>query len=73
MPIIHVSLFEGRSVEAKRAFVKAVTDCSVEFLQCKPEGVTIILSEMSTEDYAKGGKLKMDLMAEEGKTRAWGE
>ena len=62
MPIIHVDLIKGRSIEAKRAYVKAVTDCTVEILKCKPEAVTIILSEKSTEDIAQGGKL----MADEG-------
>jgi len=70
MPIIHVDLLEGRPVEAKRAYVKAVTDCTVEFLKCPPEAVTVILSEMSTDNLGLAGRLKLDLMAEEGKTKA---
>ena len=65
MPIIHVDLLEGRSVEVKRAYVKAMTDCTVEILKCSPDAVTIILSDMRTENYAKAGKLKIDALAEE--------
>ena len=60
MPIIHVNLLEGRSVEVKRAYVKALTECSVEVLKCPPEAVTIILSDMRLENYAKAGKLTLD-------------
>jgi 4-oxalocrotonate tautomerase len=67
MPIIHVDLLEGRSVEVKRAYVKAVTNCTVEILKCKPEAVTVILSEMSPENLGQAGKLKLDLTAEEAK------
>ncbi len=66
MPVIHVSILEGRSIEVKRAYVKALTDCSVEHLKCRPENVTIILSDMPFEHYARAGKLKSDEMAEAG-------
>ena len=60
MPIIHVNMLEGKSVETKRAYVKALTDCSVEVLKCPPEAVTVILSDMQLENYAKAGKLRLD-------------
>ena len=64
MPIIHVNMFEGRPIEVKRAYVKALTDCSVEILKCAPESVTVVLSDMSFENYGKAGKLKLDEMKE---------
>ena len=70
MPVIHVSILEGRSVEAKRAYVKALTDCSVEHMGCTPENVCIVLSEMPFEHYARGGKLKLDELADAGLTVA---
>jgi len=60
MPVIHVNLLEGRSVEVKRAYVAALTECSVKILQCAPEAVTIVLSDMAFENYAKAGTLKLD-------------
>lgn len=66
MPVIHVSILEGRSVETKRAYFKALTDASVACLGCKPESVSIVLSEMPPEHYARAGKMKLDELAEAG-------
>ena len=68
MPIIYASILEGRSVDVKRAYIKALTDCSVEILQCRPENVAIILSEMPFEHYGRAGKMKLDELAEAGLT-----
>lgn len=57
MPIINVQLFEGRTPEQKRAFVKALTDASVETLGCSPDAVDVILTEVKKSDWASGGKL----------------
>lgn len=59
-------MFPGRDVTAKRAFAKAVTDAAVEHLQCHREAVSIIFSEMATEDFARGGVLKSDDLAARG-------
>ena len=68
MPIIHVSMLEGRSIEAKRTYIKALTDCSVEILRCRPENVTVVLSEMPFEHYGRAGKMKLDELTEAGLT-----
>ena len=68
MPIIHVSMLEGRSIEAKRAYIKALTDCSVEILRCRPENVAVMLSEMPFEHYGRAGKMKLDELTEAGLT-----
>ncbi len=68
MPVIHVSILEGRSVETKRAYYKALTEASVTCLGCKPESVSIVLSEMPFEHYARAGKMKLDELTENGLT-----
>ena len=68
MPLIYVSLLEGRSIDVKRAYIKALTDCSVDILRCRPENVTIVLSEMPFEHYGRGGKMKLDELTESGLT-----
>ena len=62
MPIIQVNMLEGRSVETKRAYVKALTDCTVEILKCKPEVVSIVLNDIQPVNSAKAGKLRLDDM-----------
>ena len=57
MPTINVQMFEGRSAEQKRAFVKAVTEAAVSTLQCGPESVDIIIAEVKKENWATAGKL----------------
>ncbi|GGI19082.1 4-oxalocrotonate tautomerase [Oxalicibacterium faecigallinarum] len=60
MPTINVQLFEGRTIEQKRAFVKAVTEATVETLGSSAESVDIILTEVKREHWATGGKLWSD-------------
>lgn len=60
MPAIHVQLFEGRTVEQKRAFVKAVTEAAVSTLQCSPQSVEIIIEDVKKENWASGGVLWSD-------------
>jgi 4-oxalocrotonate tautomerase len=60
MPIIDVSLFEGRTIEQKRRLVKAMTDAVVESLAVKPDDVRITLREMSKDNHAISGVLVAD-------------
>ncbi|WP_194723429.1 4-oxalocrotonate tautomerase [Noviherbaspirillum malthae] len=60
MPTIHVEMFEGRTTEQKRDFVKAVTEAAVATLGCKPESVDIIIQDVKKENWATGGKLWSD-------------
>jgi 4-oxalocrotonate tautomerase len=60
MPLIHVSLYEGRSIEQKREFVKAVTAETARTLKCPPESVDIIFEDIKKSDWASAGKLASD-------------
>ena len=57
MPTIRVDLFEGRTAEQKRNFVKALTQAAVETLGSKPESVDVILFDIKPSDWATGGEL----------------
>ncbi|MEM4990469.1 4-oxalocrotonate tautomerase [Collimonas sp. H4R21] len=57
MPTFNVQLFEGRSAEQKRAFVKAITEVTCQTLECGPESVDIIIQEVKRENWATAGKL----------------
>ena len=60
MPIINVQLFEGRTVEQKRAYAKALTEASVEILGCSASAVDVIFTDVKKSDWASGGKLCSD-------------
>ena len=49
MPLIHVSLYEGRTIEQKREFVKAVTAETARTLKCAPEAVDIIFEDIKKD------------------------
>lgn len=60
MPTINVQLFEGRTLDQKRAFVKAITEAACTTLNCTPESVDVLIQEMKKEDWATAGKLWSD-------------
>ena len=60
MPTINVQMFEGRSAEQKRDFVRAVTDAACRTLGCDAASVDIIIQNVSRENWATGGKLWSD-------------
>ncbi|MBI3374890.1 MAG: 4-oxalocrotonate tautomerase [Betaproteobacteria bacterium] len=60
MPLFHVSLFEGRTVEQKREFAEVVTADAVRVLKCPAESVDVIFKDVKKSDWASGGKLASD-------------
>lgn len=60
MPYVIVEMFEGRTVEQKRACARALTDAIVEHLRATPESTHIIFHELNRENAANGGKLASD-------------
>jgi 4-oxalocrotonate tautomerase len=60
MPIVHIELLEGRSIEQKRDMVKKVTDAIVETAGCPIEAVKIVICEMQKTHFGEGGILRSD-------------
>ncbi len=60
MPRITVEAIEGRTIEQKRGLVKDITEATIKNFKVEPETVTIVIHEMSRENYAKAGKLFVD-------------
>ena len=56
MPIIEVSLLEGRSAEAKERLIEALTDAAIAAIAAPRESVRIILREMPAAHFAVGGQ-----------------
>jgi 4-oxalocrotonate tautomerase len=63
MPLIRVELFEGRSVEQKRALAQALTEATVRTLACSPGAVDIMFFDVPRSDWATGGELWSDKAA----------
>ena len=60
MPIINMKLVEGRTVEQKRAMVKAVTRAVSESLGVAESAIWISIEDMKPENFAQGGELRLD-------------
>lgn len=60
MPLLHLEMHPGRTLEQKRAFVREVTRVVVETLGCPPESVDVVISEVSRDNWAKAGQLIAD-------------
>ena len=60
MPPIHAEMFEGRTLEQKRAFVEAVTRATCETLGTSAKSVDIVITDIKRENWATRGKLWCD-------------
>ncbi len=57
MPVVHIHMLEGRSVDQKRQLADAITRALVDIAKAKPEAVTIIIDDYPQTNWAKAGKL----------------
>ena len=57
MPIIHVNMYEGRTIDQKRKLVVAMTEAVVKSLDTKPETVRIIIHDIPKHNIAVAGIL----------------
>jgi len=60
MPVVTVQLWEGRTVEQKRALVQAITEAMVEHAGARPDALHVILQEIPRENWGLAGVLGVD-------------
>ena len=60
MPTIRVEMFEGRTVEQKRALAKELTEACVRAIGASPGSVDILFFDIPKQDWATGGALWID-------------
>jgi 4-oxalocrotonate tautomerase len=60
MPTIRVELFEGRTLEQKRALASAITEAVTRTLGGSADGVDILFYDIARHDWATGGQLWSD-------------
>lgn len=60
MPIIHVHMLEGRTLDLKRSLVESMTEAVTKSLNVKREAVRIILHDMAKNNYAIAGVLESE-------------
>jgi 4-oxalocrotonate tautomerase len=60
VPVVTVELWEGRTLEQKRALVKAITAAMVEHADANPDALHVIIHEVSRENWGRAGVLGVD-------------
>ena len=60
MPLVQVTMLQGRTADEKRKIAKRITDTMVEEAGAKREAVVVTFVELSKESYASGGLLMAD-------------
>ena len=60
MPIIHVQLWEGRTVEQKRELAAKLTADIVEIAKVPQQSVVVTFSDFAKSDWAEAGMLASD-------------
>jgi len=60
MPLVQITMLEGRTADQKRKIAKRVTDAMVEEAGAKREAIVVTFVEVSRESYASGGVLMAD-------------
>ena len=60
MPVIQITMNEGRSIEQKRELVKVLTRETARILHAKEENMRILIYEISKENWGNGGILGSD-------------
>jgi len=60
MPMVQITMLQGRTAEQKRKVAKRITDALVEEAGARREGIIVVFHEVSKESYASGGELMAD-------------
>ncbi|PYX28775.1 MAG: 4-oxalocrotonate tautomerase [Acidobacteria bacterium] len=60
MPLIQVTMLQGRTIDQKRKIATRITDTMVEEAGARREAIVVTFIEVSKESYASGGELMID-------------
>jgi len=60
MPLVQITMLEGRTADQKRKIAKRITEVMVEEAGARREGIVVTFLEVSKESYASGGELMID-------------
>jgi len=60
MPLVQVTMLQGRTADQKRKIASRITDAMVEEAGAKREAIVVTFIEVSKESYASGGVLMVD-------------
>ena len=60
MPLVQITMLQGRTADQKRKLAQRITDAMVEEAGARREAIVVTFVEVSKESYASGGVLMAD-------------
>jgi len=60
MPLVQITMLQGRTADQKRKIARRITDAMVEEAGARREAIVVTFLEVSNESYASGGELMAD-------------
>jgi 4-oxalocrotonate tautomerase len=60
MPLVQITMLQGRTADQKRKIARRITDAMVEEAGARREAIVVTFLEVSKESYASGGELMAD-------------
>ena len=60
MPLVQITMLQGRTTEQKRKIAERITETMVEEADARREAIVVAFLEVSKESYASGGVLMAD-------------
>lgn len=61
MPIINVQMLTGRTATQKTAFIEQLAQAAIKTLDVPEQAITIVLTEVSPDDWAAGSRNMTEL------------
>lgn len=61
MPVIQITISQGRSVEQKRELIRVLTRETARILNTEEEKIRILIYEVSKENWGNAGVLGLDM------------
>ncbi|MCI0560784.1 MAG: tautomerase family protein [Nitrososphaera sp.] len=61
MPVIQITISQGRTVGQKRELVSVLTKETARILHAKEESIRILIYEVSSENWGNAGILGLDM------------
>jgi 4-oxalocrotonate tautomerase len=61
MPVIQITMSQGRTVEQKRELVQVLTKETARILKTKEESIRILIYEVSKENWGNAGVFGLDM------------
>jgi 4-oxalocrotonate tautomerase len=62
MPVIQITISQGRSVEQKRELVRVLTKETARIMKTQEDKVRILIYEVSKENWGNAGILGLDMI-----------